>query len=79
MTKSLTMKCACCLVMFCCALGVAAEPPAPFALKSTIALPGVEGRFDHAAMDPATHRLYVMSGPRRGQPGSVKVLVFGPP
>ena len=31
------------------------------------------------AADPATHRLYVMSGPRRGQPGTVKVLVFGPP
>ena len=35
-----------------------AEDPAPLTLKSTIALPGVEGRFDHAAMDVATHRLF---------------------
>lgn len=34
-----------------------AEPPAP-ALKSAVPLPGVEGRFDHAAVDPATHRLF---------------------
>src|SRR4051794_34018830 len=27
-------------------------------LKMAIALPGVEGRFDHAALDPATHRLF---------------------
>ena len=43
------------------ALGFAplrAEEPAPLALKSTIALPGVEGRFDHAAADPATHRVF---------------------
>jgi hypothetical protein len=35
-----------------------AEEPPPLILKSSIALPGVEGRFDHAAMDPATHRLF---------------------
>ena len=35
-----------------------AEEPAPLTLKSTIALPGVEGRFDHAAVDVATHRLF---------------------
>ena len=43
------------------ALGVAllhADEPAPLTLKSTIALPGVEGRFDHAAADVATHRLF---------------------
>ncbi|MDB6170794.1 MAG: hypothetical protein JWL59_105 [Chthoniobacteraceae bacterium] len=32
-----------------------APPPR---LKAAIALPGVEGRFDHAALDPATHRLF---------------------
>src|SRR6476659_9294558 len=37
----------------------AEEPgPAPITLKQTVALSGVEGRFDHAAMDPATHRLF---------------------
>lgn len=30
----------------------------PLAVVQTIALPGVEGRFDHAAYDPATHRLF---------------------
>jgi len=55
------MKKICILLGFC---GVAAsfsaeEPgPAPLILKQTIALPGVEGRFDHAATDPATHRLF---------------------
>lgn len=35
-----------------------AEEPAPLTLKNSVALPGVEGRFDHAAVDPATHRLF---------------------
>ena len=35
-----------------------ADEPALLALKTTIALPGVEGRFDHAAFDAATHRLF---------------------
>ena len=35
-----------------------AEEYPPLVLKSTIPLPGVEGRFDHAAFDPATHRLF---------------------
>ncbi len=35
-----------------------AEELAPLVLKQSIALPGVEGRFDHAAIDPATHRLF---------------------
>src|SRR3954463_5241875 len=34
---------------------VAAEP---LTLEKSIPLPGVEGRFDHAAGDPATHRLF---------------------
>lgn len=36
-------------------LDVVAAPAADF---SVIALPGVEGRFDHAAFDEATHRLF---------------------
>lgn len=36
-----------------------AEDAAPLALRSTIALPGVEGRFDHASYDAATHRLFI--------------------
>lgn len=35
-----------------------AAEPAPLTLRQTIALPGVEGRFDHAALDVATHRLF---------------------
>ncbi|MHA3770498.1 YncE family protein [Verrucomicrobiota bacterium sgz303538] len=30
----------------------------PLILEKAIELPGVEGRFDHAAADPATHRLF---------------------
>ena len=30
------------------------------------------------ALDPKTHRLFVSSGPKRGDPGTVKVLVFAP-
>jgi hypothetical protein len=36
-----------------------AKDSAPLTLERSIALPGVEGRFDHAATDPATHRLFV--------------------
>jgi hypothetical protein len=42
----------------CLALPVRAEEPSPLSLKFTIALPGVEGRLDHADTDPATHRLF---------------------
>ena len=38
---------------------VAAQSAAPFKLKQTIALPGVEGRIDHFAFDPAGDRLFV--------------------
>jgi YVTN family beta-propeller protein len=31
------------------------------------------------ALDPKSHRLYVSSSPRRGETGTVKVFVFGPP
>lgn len=37
---------------------LSAEEPAPLTLEKVIALPGVEGRFDHAAFDPGTHRLF---------------------
>ena len=50
-----------CFLTAAAVLGVAllhAEEAAPLALKSAIALPGVEGRFDHAAFDAATHRLF---------------------
>lgn len=53
MKRFLTLLAACCL-----ASRVSAEEAAPLTLKQAIALPGVEGRFDHAAMDPATHRLF---------------------
>ena len=46
------------LIVALCVAPLHAEESAPLALKSTIALPGVEGRFDHAATDPATHRLF---------------------
>ncbi len=35
-----------------------AEEAIPLTEKSSVALPGVEGRFDHAAADPATHRVF---------------------
>jgi len=43
------------MTMFASAHSEASD--APPKLKQTIPLPGVEGRFDHAAYDPATHRL----------------------
>jgi DNA-binding beta-propeller fold protein YncE len=42
-------------LLFCAAL----LPAQPFKLEKTIALPGVEGRFDHLALDPAGKRLMV--------------------
>jgi hypothetical protein len=46
--------------------------------KSFETLPALEGG-KTCALDPKTHRLYVTSGPRRGEKGAVKVAVFGPP
>ena len=37
---------------------LSAEESPPLALKTSIPLPNVEGRFDHAAVDPVTHRLF---------------------
>ena len=47
-----------CLAALCLVAPLRAEEPAPLTLTHSIALPGVEGRFDHAATDPATHRLF---------------------
>src|SRR6476620_9808310 len=38
-----------------------AEEPPPLALKISIPLLNVEGRFDHAAADPETHRLFFVA------------------
>jgi len=43
----------------CHSLGAAESGDAGFQLKQTIALPGVEGRIDHFALDPAGDRLFV--------------------
>jgi DNA-binding beta-propeller fold protein YncE len=43
----------------CSAITLAAQTSAPLKLKQTIALPGVEGRIDHFAFDPAGERLFV--------------------
>jgi DNA-binding beta-propeller fold protein YncE len=40
-------------------LGAAESGRAPLQLKQTIALPGVEGRIDHFALDPTGDRLFV--------------------
>ena len=47
------------LVAICLAAPLRAEEAAPLVLKSTIALPGVKGRFDHFACDAAGRRLIV--------------------
>ena len=48
-------------VALCCTgiVTVAAQSAAPLKLKQTIPLPGVEGRIDHFAFDPAGERLFV--------------------
>ena len=47
--------------MLCCIgiITVAAQSGVPLKLKQTIPLPGVEGRIDHFAFDPAGERLFV--------------------
>ena len=47
--------------MLCCTgiITVAAQGGVPIKLKQTIPLPGVEGRIDHFAFDPAGDRLFV--------------------
>ena len=38
---------------------IAAQSGTPLKLRTTVALPGVEGRIDHFAFDPAGERLFV--------------------
>ena len=47
--------------MLCCigVITVAAQSAVPLKLEQTIPLPGVEGRIDHLAFDPAGERLFV--------------------
>jgi DNA-binding beta-propeller fold protein YncE len=47
------------LALLCCCYGAAAIYAQPLKLKQTIVLPGVEGRIDHFAYDPAGERLFV--------------------
>lgn len=47
------------LAAFCLAAPLRAEEAAPLVLKTTIALPGVKGRFDHFACDATKRRLIV--------------------
>ena len=48
-------------IVLCCTgiVTVAAQSAVPLKLKQTIPLPGVEGRIDHFAFDPAGERLFV--------------------
>lgn len=48
-------------LVLCCAgiVAVAAQSAPPLKLKQTVPLPGVEGRIDHFAFDPADERLFV--------------------
>jgi DNA-binding beta-propeller fold protein YncE len=53
-------KSVCTVALFCCcATAPSNAQSAPFKLKQTISLPGVEGRIDHLAFDPAGERLFV--------------------
>ena len=48
------------VVVFCCSVvAIRAQQSTPLYLKQTIALPGVEGRIDHFALDVAGDRLFV--------------------
>jgi hypothetical protein len=47
------------LVGFCVCMTVARPEEGTFQLKQTIALPGVEGRIDHFALDASGKRLFV--------------------
>ncbi len=46
-------------LVFCYTLATVRAQTAPLQLKQTIALPGVEGRIDHFALDAAGERLFV--------------------
>ena len=61
MSAPLSRKTGYAAVALCCmAIAiVAGQSAAPFKLKQTIALPGVEGRIDHFAFDLTGERLFV--------------------
>ena len=57
----MSSKTACAALVLCCTgiVTVGAQNAVPLKLKQTIPLPGVEGRIDHFAFDPAGERLFV--------------------
>ena len=61
LSASLSSKTAYVAIVLCCTgiVTVAAQSAVPLKLKQTIPLPGVEGRIDHFAFDPAGERLFV--------------------
>jgi Uncharacterized conserved protein len=61
LSASLSSKTVYVAVALCCTAvaTVSAQNAVPFKLKETIALPGVEGRIDHLALDVAGERLFV--------------------
>jgi len=55
-----SVKAVCRVALLCCyAAATSNAQSAPLQLKQTIPLPGVEGRIDHFAFDPAGQRLFV--------------------
>jgi len=52
-------KAVCGVALLCCAATTSNAQSTPLKLKQTIALPGVEGRIDHFAVDPSGQRLFV--------------------
>ena len=61
MSESFSSKAVYVAVALCCTgiVTVAAQSAVPLKLEQTIPLPGVEGRIDHFAFDPADERLFV--------------------
>jgi DNA-binding beta-propeller fold protein YncE len=61
LSASLSSKTTYLAIVLCCTgiITVAAQSAVPLKLKQTIPLPGVEGRIDHFAFDPAGERLFV--------------------
>jgi DNA-binding beta-propeller fold protein YncE len=57
---TLSLKAVCGVALLCCYVAATSDAQsAPIKLKQTIPLPGVEGRIDHFAFDPAGERLFV--------------------
>jgi DNA-binding beta-propeller fold protein YncE len=61
LNASLSNKTAYIVIVLCCTIvaTASAQSAALLKLKQTIPLPGVEGRIDHFAFDPAGERLFV--------------------